>query len=301
MKFQPLRKKLSTGFVLGSLFIAAGCSASSDNANEDISQKEAFQSQLIKGELFPTRFEMEPVLRANEEPGSLEVRPIPIDLAEPSICDNFGVVNLFSTQSPKLGRFFYSSSWGDSPPDVIYQFEYLYAVNLDSTVFQSEIDKLGDVFYEDSEERCSSDVGVFHEKSGTETDAYFEACSITKAITLECLGNLEVFGGKWSRTTRIESGWFPETPRQTLGIFNVVSRTTSNNARFARAISIITIPKANAGVVLTSIAYNVRTSSSKVSLDAMTETLANIAREAKEKMINKIMSSPTWSELQKEF
>jgi len=71
LKFQPLRKKLSTGFVLGSLFIAAGCSASSDNANEDLSQKEAFQSQLIKGELFPTRFEMEPVLRANEEPGSL--------------------------------------------------------------------------------------------------------------------------------------------------------------------------------------------------------------------------------------
>ena len=303
MKIHLLRKKTIHFFVLGSLLIVSGCSASSNDASEGLSEKEGFQSQLMNNELFPTRIEMESVLRANEEPGALEVQPMPSDRVEPNICDGFSAVNLFSSQSPKLGRFFYESVLDDSVemiPDVLYQFQYLYAVNLDSTVFQSQIDRLGDVFYKDSEERCTTEAGVMHEKSDAEFEAQFDACWIDsqKMLTLDCVGSLEAFGGKWSRTAKIESGWFPETPRQTLGIFNIVSGTTSNNARFARTISIITIPKADAAVVLTTIAYNVRSKSSKVSRDAMLETLGNIAREAKEKMISKILSSPTWGELQ---
>ena len=303
MKLQLLRQKAFYFFVLGSLFIVSSCSASSNGASEDLSEKEDFQSQLMNNELFPTRIDMQPVLRANEEPGALEVPPMLLDLVEPNICEDFSVVNLFSSQSPKLGRFFYSSVFGDTAeltPDVYYQFQYLYAVNLDSTVFQSQIDRLGDVFYGDSEERCTTEVGVSHEKSDTELNAQLDACRIDsqKMFTLDCVGSLEAFGGKWSRTTKIESGWFPETPRQTLGIFNIVSGTTSNNARFARTISIITIPKADAAVVLTTIAYNLRSKSSKISRDTMLETLGNIAREAKEQMINKILNSPTWGELQ---
>lgn len=303
MKLQLFSQKVFYFFVLGSLLIVSSCSASSNGASEDLSGKEDFQSQLINNELFPTRIEMQPVLRANEEPGALEVPPMLLDLVEPNICEDFSVVNLFSSQSPKLGRFFYSSVFGDTAeltPDVFYQFQFLYAVNLDSTAFQSQIDRLGDVFYGDSEERCTTEVGVSHEKSDTELGAQIDACGINsqEIFTLDCVGSLEAFGGKWSRTAKIESGWFPETPRQTLGIFNIVSGTTSNNARFARTISIITIPKADAAVVLTTIAYNLRSKSSKVSRDTMVETLGNIAREAKEKMIDKILSSPPWGELQ---
>lgn len=317
MKLQLLRQKAFYFFVLGSLLIVSGCSASpndasedstgksalSNDASEDVSKIEAFQSQLFNDELFPTRIEMESVLRANEEPGALESEAMPYDRVEPTICDGFSVVNLFSSQSPKLGRYFYTSVFGDSDemvPDVLYQFQYLYAVNLDSTVFQSQIDRLGDVFYKDSEERCTTEVGVVHEKSDTEFEAQFDACwtDSQKMLTLDCVGSLEAFGGKWSRTAKIESGWFPETPRQTLGIFNIISGTTSNNARFARTISIITIPKADAAVVLTTIAYNVRSRSSKISRDEMLKTLGNIAYEAKEKMIDRILSSPTWGELQ---
>jgi len=319
MKFRQLIKKSLTLFALGSLFIVSGCSGSSNNANEDLSEKsassndankdlsekEAFLGQLFNNELFPTRIEMESVLRANEEPGALigqEILGMPLSQIEPNICNDFGVVDFFSSQSPRLGRFFYTSDFESAElmPDVVYQFQYLYAANLDSTIFQSEIDRLGDVFYKDSEERCSTEAGVMHESSETEYTAQFEDCwsESQKLLKLNCVGSLEAFGGKWSRTAKIESGWFPETPRQTLGIFNIVSRTSSMNARFVRTISIITIPKADAAVVLTSTAYNARYSNSKVSLDAMTETLANIAREAKERMINKILSSPTWGELQ---